>query len=93
MMRHLCVCGLGSGHIFHMPCLFMWLGTAASKQQWPMDRRPWGTYVCPLLFMGLGMHETDILASTVTAERKANSGYIDAHPIALRLSEGLFTTL
>ncbi|KAF8845536.1 hypothetical protein PAXINDRAFT_123045 [Paxillus involutus ATCC 200175] len=30
-------------HIFHMHCLLKWLGTAASKQQCPMDRRPWVT--------------------------------------------------
>ncbi|KAF8717614.1 hypothetical protein AX14_012098 [Amanita brunnescens Koide BX004] len=30
-------------HIFHMHCLLKWIGTAASKQQCPMDRRPWVT--------------------------------------------------
>ncbi|KAG6329850.1 hypothetical protein ID866_9240 [Astraeus odoratus] len=30
-------------HIFHMHCLLKWLGTTASKQQCPMDRRPWVT--------------------------------------------------
>ncbi|KAF7784847.1 hypothetical protein Agabi119p4_1012 [Agaricus bisporus var. burnettii] len=30
-------------HIFHMHCLLKWLGTAASKQQCPMDRRTWVT--------------------------------------------------
>jgi len=44
-------------HIFHMHCLLKWLGTAASKQQCPMDRRPWGTCVCRPLIMGI--HETD----------------------------------
>ncbi len=29
-------------HIFHMHCLLKWIGTSASKQQCPMDRRPWG---------------------------------------------------
>ncbi|KAI0358906.1 RING/U-box [Trametes cingulata] len=29
-------------HVFHMHCLLQWIGTAASKQQCPMDRRPWG---------------------------------------------------
>lgn len=29
-------------HVFHMHCLLKWIGTAASKQQCPMDRRPWG---------------------------------------------------
>ncbi|PFH46885.1 hypothetical protein AMATHDRAFT_77455 [Amanita thiersii Skay4041] len=31
-------------HIFHMHCLLKWIGTAASKQQCPMDRRPWGVF-------------------------------------------------
>ncbi|KIY45086.1 RING/U-box [Fistulina hepatica ATCC 64428] len=30
-------------HVFHMHCLLKWIGTAASKQQCPMDRRPWTT--------------------------------------------------
>ncbi|KAF8551927.1 RING/U-box [Imleria badia] len=34
-------------HIFHMHCLLKWLGTAASKQQCPMDRRPWGAFSSP----------------------------------------------
>lgn len=29
-------------HIFHMHCLLKWLETESSKQQCPMDRRPWG---------------------------------------------------
>ncbi|KAJ3993289.1 anaphase-promoting complex subunit 11 RING-H2 finger-domain-containing protein [Lentinula boryana] len=29
-------------HVFHMHCLLKWIGTQASKQQCPMDRRPWG---------------------------------------------------
>lgn len=29
-------------HVFHMHCLLQWIGTASSKQQCPMDRRPWG---------------------------------------------------
>ena len=29
-------------HVFHMHCLLKWIGTAASKQQCPMDRREWG---------------------------------------------------
>ena len=29
-------------HVFHMHCLLKWIGTPASKQQCPMDRRPWG---------------------------------------------------
>jgi len=28
-------------HVFHMHCLLKWLGTSGSKQQCPMDRRPW----------------------------------------------------
>ena len=34
-------------HVFHMHCLLKWIGTPASKQQCPMDRRTWGTF--PLL--------------------------------------------
>ncbi|KAF9552697.1 RING finger domain-containing protein [Agrocybe pediades] len=30
-------------HVFHMHCLLKWIGTAASKQQCPMDRKPWIT--------------------------------------------------
>ncbi|KAF8976507.1 RING/U-box [Cyathus striatus] len=30
-------------HVFHMHCLLKWLATTASKQQCPMDRRPWQT--------------------------------------------------
>ncbi|KAJ8593310.1 anaphase-promoting complex subunit Apc11 [Rhizopogon salebrosus TDB-379] len=30
-------------HVFHMHCLLKWLGTVASKQQCPMDRRAWVT--------------------------------------------------
>ncbi|KAI5118883.1 hypothetical protein M0805_003558 [Coniferiporia weirii] len=30
-------------HVFHMHCLLKWIGTTASKQQCPMDRRPWVT--------------------------------------------------
>ncbi|KAH8829194.1 anaphase-promoting complex subunit 11 [Flagelloscypha sp. PMI_526] len=30
-------------HVFHMHCLMKWLSTGASKQQCPMDRRPWST--------------------------------------------------
>ncbi|OJA20175.1 hypothetical protein AZE42_12048 [Rhizopogon vesiculosus] len=30
-------------HVFHMHCLLKWLGTTASKQQCPMDRRAWVT--------------------------------------------------
>ena len=29
-------------HVFHMHCLLKWIGTPASKQQCPMDRRTWG---------------------------------------------------
>jgi hypothetical protein len=32
-------------HVFHMHCLLKWIGTVASKQQCPMDRRAWGTLV------------------------------------------------
>ncbi|KAI5992222.1 anaphase-promoting complex subunit Apc11 [Pisolithus albus] len=28
-------------HVYHMHCLLKWLGTPTSKQQCPMDRRPW----------------------------------------------------
>ncbi|WVR03184.1 hypothetical protein IAU60_000175 [Kwoniella sp. DSM 27419] len=30
-------------HIFHMHCLLKWIDTESSKQQCPMDRRPWVT--------------------------------------------------
>ncbi|KIY74087.1 anaphase-promoting complex subunit Apc11 [Cylindrobasidium torrendii FP15055 ss-10] len=30
-------------HVFHMHCLLKWIGTSTSKQQCPMDRRPWVT--------------------------------------------------
>ncbi|WVQ82595.1 hypothetical protein IAT38_004725 [Cryptococcus sp. DSM 104549] len=30
-------------HVFHMHCLLKWLETESSKQQCPMDRRPWET--------------------------------------------------
>ncbi len=30
-------------HCFHMHCLLKWITTDASKQQCPMDRRPWVT--------------------------------------------------
>jgi len=30
-------------HVFHMHCLLKWIGTPASKQQCPMDRKPWGS--------------------------------------------------
>lgn len=30
-------------HIFHMHCLLKWISTESSKQQCPMDRRPWAT--------------------------------------------------
>ncbi|KAI9139446.1 anaphase-promoting complex subunit 11 [Paraphysoderma sedebokerense] len=28
-------------HCFHMHCLYKWLETESSRQQCPMDRRPW----------------------------------------------------
>ena len=31
-------------HVFHMHCLLKWIGTPASKQQCPMDRRTWGRF-------------------------------------------------
>ncbi|SGY19066.1 BQ5605_C014g07551 [Microbotryum silenes-dioicae] len=30
-------------HVFHMHCLLKWINTESSKQQCPMDRRPWVT--------------------------------------------------
>ena len=36
-------------HVFHMHCLLQWIGTASSKQQCPMDRRPWGASIFCLL--------------------------------------------
>ena len=32
-------------HVFHMHCLLKWIGTPASKQQCPMDRRTWGGFL------------------------------------------------
>jgi anaphase-promoting complex subunit 11 len=29
-------------HVFHMHCLLKWIDTESSKQQCPLDRRPWG---------------------------------------------------
>lgn len=34
-------------HVFHMHCLLKWIGTPASKQQCPMDRRTWGRFSLP----------------------------------------------
>ncbi|BGP18324.1 hypothetical protein JCM10213_008497 [Rhodosporidiobolus nylandii] len=34
-------------HVFHYHCLAKWLGTESSKQQCPMDRRPWVTAGSP----------------------------------------------
>ncbi|BGP42013.1 ubiquitin-protein ligase Anaphase Promoting Complex [Rhodotorula kratochvilovae] len=34
-------------HVFHMHCLMKWLATESSKQQCPMDRRPWVTAGSP----------------------------------------------
>ncbi|GHJ88236.1 hypothetical protein NliqN6_4638 [Naganishia liquefaciens] len=28
-------------HVFHMHCLLQWLQTPSSKEQCPLDRRPW----------------------------------------------------
>ncbi|KAF8998069.1 anaphase-promoting complex subunit Apc11 [Hymenopellis radicata] len=30
-------------HVFHMHCLLKWISTVSSRQQCPMDRRPWVT--------------------------------------------------
>jgi anaphase-promoting complex subunit 11 len=50
-------------HVFHMHCLLKWIGTAASKQQCPMDRRLWGA-ICRLpLFMALGLMTHIIIQS------------------------------
>ena len=54
-------------HVFHMHCLLKWLGTAASKQQCPMDRRPWGAF-SPLLHV----QARALTRTTVTAERKVS---------------------
>lgn len=51
-------------HVFHMHCLLKWIGTAASKHQCPMDRRPWGMFS-----FGIRNKLAKIL-SVVTAERK-----------------------
>lgn len=31
-------------HVFHMHCLLQWLQTPSSKEQCPLDRRPWGKH-------------------------------------------------
>jgi len=55
-------------HVFHMHCLLKWIGTPASKQQCPMDRRTWGTF-------SLVEQTTRITKPTlVTAERKVPQG-------------------
>ena len=51
-------------HVFHMHCLLKWIGTPASKQQCPMDRRTWGT----LPLSKYATRVTEIVP--VTAERK-----------------------
>ncbi|KAF9786110.1 anaphase-promoting complex subunit Apc11 [Thelephora terrestris] len=51
-------------HVFHMHCLLKWIGTPASKQQCPMDRRTWGTCSIPK------QHILFAKIITVTAERK-----------------------
>ncbi|KAI5992228.1 anaphase-promoting complex/cyclosome 11, partial [Pisolithus albus] len=28
-------------NVYHMHCLFKWLGAPMTKQQCPLDRRPW----------------------------------------------------
>lgn len=32
-------------HVFHMHCLLKWIETESSKQQCPLDRRPWGEFL------------------------------------------------
>src|ERR1700677_1108556 len=58
-------------HVFHMHCLLKWIGTAASKQQCPMDRRPWGKAIVPL---SVHIRRTEIPSQfPVTAERKVGA--------------------
>jgi len=57
-------------HVFHLHCLLKWLGTAASKQQCPMDRRTWGR-----LPKSCWYHSFDQKAYPVTAERKVGEGH------------------
>ncbi|KIK16575.1 hypothetical protein PISMIDRAFT_71460, partial [Pisolithus microcarpus 441] len=35
-------------HVYHMHCLLKWLGAPMTKQQCPMDRRPWSTSPHPV---------------------------------------------
>ncbi|KAI0078518.1 RING/U-box [Panus rudis PR-1116 ss-1] len=58
-------------HVFHMHCLLKWIGTAASKHQCPMDRRPWGMYTKaqPLEFDD---------SSIVSSHRGAQSQYVES---------------
>lgn len=55
-------------HVFHMHCLLKWIGTAASKQQCPMDRRTWGTSR-----IAFPWSRTSDLYTKVTAERKVRA--------------------
>ncbi|KAF9007871.1 anaphase-promoting complex subunit 11 RING-H2 finger-domain-containing protein [Cyathus striatus] len=43
-------------HVFHMHCLLKWLATTASKQQCPMDRRPWREISFLVLFFASPHH-------------------------------------
>ena len=61
-------------HVFHMHCLLKWIGTVASKQQCPMDRRAWGTFCLKFLSNArLLSYSVLFFLVTVTAERKVAS--------------------
>lgn len=65
-------------HVFHMHCLLKWIGTPASKQQCPMDRKPWG------LYWQLSSACTFSISIIVTAERKVGTApsWPELHHIA-----------
>ena len=61
-------------HVFHMHCLLKWIGTVASKQQCPMDRRAWGMFVFIERF-AFSPHFAFL--NLVTAERKVTTSWCE----------------
>ncbi|KAJ3743296.1 anaphase-promoting complex subunit 11 RING-H2 finger-domain-containing protein [Lentinula raphanica] len=61
-------------HVFHMHCLLKWIGTPASKQQCPMDRRQWVTAERKIGGTGAAGGNTHTTqSSTMTATTTATS--------------------
>lgn len=54
-------------HVFHMHCLLKWIDTESSKQQCPLDRRPWGEWALLTL---CAQCLIDRLTISATADRK-----------------------